>query len=64
MFAHIEIPSSVTFIDRDAFVFCTSLNTINFIGTIEQWNLIEKVEDWNYEVPATMVHCTDGDELI
>ena len=42
---------------------CTSLTDINFSGTIAQWNGISKEQwfDWNKDVPATVVHCTDGD---
>ena len=40
------------------------LNTINFMGTIAQYKAITKGFDWNYGVPATVVHCTDGDAPI
>ena len=40
------------------------LNTINFMGTITQYKAITKGFDWHYNVPATVVHCTDGDTPI
>jgi len=30
-------------------------------GRVEEWNAIEKGNDWNYEVPATKVVCKDGE---
>ena len=40
----ITIPDSVTLITRRAFEVCINLTTINFTGTEEQWNAIEKSE--------------------
>ena len=56
----ITIPDSVTYIGAYAFLGCTSLTSINFEGTVEQWNNISKEIQWNYEVPATEVICSDG----
>lgn len=55
----VTIPNSVTFIDN-AFSGCTSLATINYAGTVEQWNAISLGTGWNYNVPATEVICSDG----
>ena len=57
-----------------AFYNCSGLTSVNYTGTIEEWNAISKgsktIEEWNvinkkgnwnYNVPATVVHCTDGD---
>ena len=57
----IVIPNSVTSIGKSAFYYCSSLNSITFEGTIEQWNAVIKGLKWNVTVPATVVHCTDGD---
>ena len=43
---------------------CTSLTDITYRGTIEQWKAIDKGKFWNTGVPATVVHCTDGDVAI
>lgn len=56
----IVIPSSITTIGNNAFYYCSSLTTIEFEGTVEQWNAIRKVGNWNYGVPATEVICSDG----
>ena len=57
----ITIPDSVTSIESRAFLGCTGLIDITFTGTQEQWNAITKNSDWNYNLPATVIHCTDGD---
>jgi hypothetical protein len=57
----IVIPDSVTTIGKYAFTYCSSLSSISYNGTMEQWKEIEFYVDWNEEVPATVVHCTDGD---
>lgn len=57
----VVIPNKVKSIAAFAFGGCTSLTTITFKGTKEEWNSIEKDETWNIEVPATTVHCSDGD---
>lgn len=61
----IKIPESVNSIGKYAFAGCLSLTTIYYEGTISQWQSIKKAEEWNIDVPANLIHCTDGDvELI
>ena len=57
----ITIPNSVTSIGKEAFVDCESLFSISFQGTIAQWKEIELGDNWSKEIPAKVVHCTDGD---
>lgn len=38
-----------------------NLSTINYTGTMSQWNALTKNFGWNDNVPATVVHCSDGD---
>jgi hypothetical protein len=59
--ASIVIGNSVTSIENRAFARCESLFSITYQGTIAQWKEIEFGEDWNEEIPAKVVHCTDGD---
>ena len=56
----IEIPAGVTSIGSYAFSGCRRVSTINFKGTMEQWNSITKNSNWNKNVPATTVTCSDG----
>ena len=52
--------------DQRIFDFCDNLTTINYTGTKAQWNAIDKGRYWNTtgfgndKIPATVVHCTDG----
>ena len=57
----ITIGSGVTNIGGYVFRDCTSLTNITYDGTISQWNLIPKGTNWHKNVPATVVHCSDGD---
>ena len=60
----ITIPVSVLYIDDYAFGSCAGLTSISYTGTIAQYNAISKGSKWNNKVPATVVHCTDGDAPI
>ena len=57
----INIPNSVTIFDEYAFYNCSSLTNINFEGTIEQWNDIEKNSHWDYTLGEYTIYCTDGE---
>ena len=56
----VTIPNSVTNIVHHSFQSCENLEEINFNGTIQSWNDIQKGEQWNNYVPATYVQCSDG----
>ena len=60
----IIIPESVKNIEGQAFHHCDKLQSINFAGTIEQWQQIELGDLWNWNIPATTIHCSDGDAKI
>ena len=60
----ITIPISVSTIGNFAFRDCTSLRTINYTGTMSQWGSVNKSSNWKSNVPATVVHCSDGDVAI
>ena len=57
----VVISDSVKSIGGSAFRYCISLTSISFQGTIAQWKEIELGDNWNKEIPAKVVHCTDGD---
>ncbi len=56
---NITISNSVTSIGNRAFFNCSSLASITFEGTVEQWKAITLGDEWNYNVPATEVICSD-----
>ena len=55
----ITIPNSVMIIGELAFSYCTSLSTINYTGTMEQWDKV-LLGRWGYSIPAKSAICTDG----
>lgn len=57
----ITIPSSVTEIGEEVFHMCGGLRDITFEGTKQQWEAIEKGENWDVNTRSYTVHCTDGD---
>ena len=59
----ITIPNTVKSIGIYAFGL-TSLRSITFDGTTNQWNNIEKGESWNLYCPEIMVTCTDGTIIV
>ena len=58
----LTIPVSVTSIGAMAVRHCNSLKGITYMGTIEQWNSIDKVYGWNDTYYSRyIIHCVDGD---
>lgn len=56
----ITIPSSVSTIENKAIYNSADLEYINYIGTKEQWEKIEKAKDWFYEKDTFIIKCIDG----
>ena len=57
----VTLPRTLSTISNAAFFECTMLKTVNYNGSIEEWNSIYKGTDWNYHTGFTVVHCSDGD---
>ena len=53
------IPSTITRIDGEAFI-NTSIKTIYYNGSMQDWNSIEIQEGWNTNCGEITVTCTDG----
>lgn len=60
----IDLPHSLKIIYDRGFRGCSVLRNITYNGTIEEWGNVNKGTNWNLDVPATVVHCTDGDAPI
>ncbi|MBE6983110.1 MAG: leucine-rich repeat domain-containing protein [Ruminococcaceae bacterium] len=56
----VTIPHSVTEIYYYAFDNCRKLTSITYTGTTAQWQNVKLWDDWNLDVPATEVICSDG----
>lgn len=56
----VTIYNSMTEFDAETFRNCASLKTINFIGTIEEWEAIKKGKNWDAGTGDYTVYCTNG----
>lgn len=56
----LNIPKSVEELGGRIFMFSSSLNSINYDGSIEEWFSIKKAEDWDDETVDYIIYCTDG----
>ena len=57
----IELPISINKIGSGAFMFCYNLSTIKYKGTVEEWNKIELGADWDVDIAAEKVICSNGE---
>ena len=67
MLGEVYLPSTIKSIGVAAFGLCVTLQHIQFNGTMEQWNAIEKAEGWDQEAGfgfEYVVRCTDGDVVL
>lgn len=56
----VNLANSVTHIGSSAFRSCTILETIYFDGTKEEWNAIEKGQQWDTSIGEYTISCDDG----
>jgi len=56
----VTLPASITQIKSSAFKDCQSLTEIHFLGTLEQWNAVEKDKDWDLNTGVYSVICSNG----
>ena len=57
----VTIGNNVTSIGEGVFNNCSSLKSINYTGTVEEWNAISKGNYWNLSTGAYSIYCTDGE---
>lgn len=58
--ANITIPNSVISIGGDAFNHTKNLESINYLGTKDQWNKIKLEPFWNKDSGIERIECVDG----
>ena len=62
---HLTFGHDTTKIDSRALAWCDKLENIYYNGTKTEWYAVEKCiqenYEWYYQIPATVVHCIDGD---
>ena len=56
----ITIPEGVTSIGDEAFSGCSGLTSIIYQGTREQWENVDKGDEWDEYTGDYVVHCSDG----
>lgn len=56
----VTIPEGVISIGDEAFAYCSSLESILFQGTVDQWNFMTKGNSWDRETGDFTITCTDG----
>lgn len=57
----VTVSRNVTCIGESAFRGCLKLTDIYFDGTKEEWDAVEKAEQWSYASGDFTIHCSDGD---
>ena len=57
----ITIPDSVKSIGSWTFGNCSVLTSVNFLGSVEQWNAISLDVHWDANVGEYTIYCTDGE---
>ena len=61
LLTNVTLGNSIEHIGDSAFSDCKALESIIFNGTMQQWNSeVIKGSNWNRNVPATYVQCSDG----
>ena len=56
----VTVPHGVKSIGSAAFKGCTGLTEINFNGTKEEWNAIEKGSEWEANIGKYTIYCSNG----
>lgn len=56
----VVIPSTVTSIGAYAFRYCSELESITYLGTIDQWKEVKKLPGWKKDSSIKKIICADG----
>lgn len=55
----VYIPADIPALSSGVFAYCSALEDIHFAGTIEQWQNLQKAEDWDSDTNHYTIHCAD-----
>ena len=56
----VSLPNTLESLEALVFFYCSSLTDIYFNGSVDEWNSIEKHENWSVGTDSYTIHCTDG----
>ena len=56
----VVIPSTVTSIGAYTFRYCSELESITYLGTIDQWKEVKKLPGWKKDSSIKKIICADG----
>ena len=56
----VQFTSSLEYLGSEVFSGCTSLLRVEFIGTLAEWEALEKADDWSAGKSGYLIVCTDG----
>lgn len=56
----VTLPSSLKQIDHSAFLNCSSLKSITFLGTKAQWEAVALGKNWSAGTAISQIFCSDG----
>ena len=54
------LSNGLSYIGSEIFAGCDSLTTVVFYGTVEQFEAIEKAEDWSAGHTGYVIVCSNG----
>lgn len=57
----VTLPTTLEYIGEKFVSKCQAFSTINYSGTKEQWEKIEKHPEWDIDMKSYVIHCSDGD---
>ncbi len=57
----LNLPADLISIEMSALAYCINLTTINFAGTLQQWNDLSIAENVFDETPKMIIYCVDGE---
>lgn len=58
--ANLTIGKNVKSIKSGAFSYCSWLSNITYLGSVDEWNDIEKSDGWDNSFKPYTIHCSDG----